>query len=51
MVVSSESIEKSLIVSNNSTIFKLRKLVMEAYGLQGDFIMYNTEMRRDITFV
>lgn len=37
-------------MSKNSTLFKIRKQIMIDYGINGDFSMYSTNMRRDITF-
>jgi hypothetical protein len=43
--------EKVITLPKNNTIFKLRKQIMYEFNLAGDFTLYSTNMRRNITFV
>lgn len=50
ILVSYESKEKLIIIHKNNTILKLRELIMQSFNLKTNFTMYNTSMKREITF-
>jgi hypothetical protein len=50
VVVSNDNQEKTFILPKVSTIWRLRKQIMYDFGLEGDFVLFSNNMKREITF-